>query len=282
MFHKSLLKCISNTGADASFIDPGFDLMNATYTLSKKPSSATLSDTAKTSLSRLKKKFNSSNEKLSLHLKSKLKSTMKPRKHHKQKSPPTSDLANASILTFNSSNLMSSTAINATNPRSLYSISVSEFYSENSDESDDDDFDSDISLEDTYSEETLRFASGEPGGDSFQDASFDSLDSQGDLAERTIAEFNPTISSSRYETSVCSRCERARAVSMSQSQRRSLGAFLPGQTSSRIVLVSSEETGPDVSGIYVSRGVDCDDSSYFSFERKMNNTVFSSTMITSL
>jgi hypothetical protein len=281
MFHKSLLKCISNTGADASFIDPGFDLMNATYTLSKKPSSATLSDTAKTSLSRLKKKFNSSNEKLSLHLKSKLKSTMKPRKHHKQKSPPTSDLANASILTFNSSNLMSSTAINATNPRSLYSISVSEFYSENSDESDDD-YDSDISLEDTYSEETLRFAS----NGSFQDASFDSLDSQDDLAERTIAEFNqfnPTISSSRYETtSVCSRCERARGVSRRQSQRRSLGAFLPGQTSSRIVLVSSEEVGPDVSGIYVSRGVDCDDSSYFSFERKMNNTVFSSTMITSL
>jgi len=165
---------------------------------------------------------------------------------------------------------MSSTAINTTtrtNLDSLYSISISEFYSENSDESDDD-YDSDMSFEDTYLEQTLRYIN----NDSFQDASLDSMDSQ---EETTIAEFNPTISSSRYETSVCSRCVK----------RRSLGTFLPEQTSSRIVLVTSdvmEVTDPNLSKIYVKNGYDFDDSNYFSFEKNMNKTVFSSTMITSL
>ena len=87
--------------------------------------------------------------------------------------------------------------------------------------------------------------------------------------------FNPTISSSRYGASACSRC-----------RFRSLGGrFLPGQTSSRGVLLvsSSSSKGPEgemMMGVDVS-GI-CDDSNYFSFEKNVNNTVFSSTMITSL
>ena len=169
---------------------------------------------------------------------------------------------------------MYSMANNSTIMSSVYN-SFNGFYSENSDVSDDeDDCDSDNSFSDEmdytrkYFEETLKYNvdidsanSSLSSIESFELSYSDSSESIENNSE--LSKFNPLISSSRCEKSVTSCIECKPSL---YKERRSLGSFLPAQTSSRIVLIQS----PEVSRIQ-------HDSAYFSNENSTHN-VFSSTL----
>lgn len=290
MFHKNLFNCISNASAsENSFIEPAS--FNITITL-KSDESCGAEQTKVFSFNKLKKKFNSSNEKLSHRFKSKLKRASKSSRktlEDKEKKRGNSSMQCKQNETIKfDSNILSSTVISK-NRASLYSMannstilasvynSFNGFYSENSDVSDDeDDCDSDNSFCDDFDytrkqfEETLKYnmdidsansslSSIESLELSYSD-SCESIESNNDL---TSSKFNPLVSSSRYETSSVN----LSCIDCKKQQRRSLGSFLPAQTSSRIVLTES----PQVSRIQ-------HDSAYFSNENSANN-VFSSTLI---
>ena len=293
MFHRRLFTCISSNAAEASFTEKPTAPPNTTATSTNPKCSRTTSYTHPGGepttflLSKLKKKFNSSNERLSHHLKSKLRS-----KTSKKQCPPKLTKAKAAAhhtmsmcsVDFNATAVMSSTVCHAT--------SFSGFYSENSDVSDDESdmsFDeSDMSFEQTLKHVSLRHSHNN-NNNSDIDSSFssvESLDMSGfevsfvSVIENSLyagngqVRFNPLVSSSRCDTSVrstgcCSDHKRGK--------RRSLATFLPVQTSSRVVL--SQE--PDLSKIL-------SESTCSSYELDRitaachDNNVFSSTLITSV
>lgn len=293
MFHRGLFKCISSS-TDASFMEKsGYDMSNITISVDQ-------SKQQTFSLSKLKKKFNSSNEKISHHLKSKLKAKTKKatqKMSNQKKVQQLQQLQNMSAISavnFNSSNIMSSTVCSSSTRYStnLYShcsgsqqsLNFSGFYSENSDMSDDE---SDVSFEDDpeltrkYFETTLKHRSVDDESDI--DSSFSSIESF-DVSEVEESfqsqKFNPLISSSRCDTSirsVCCGCNQAPAIEPLRKKRRSLASFHPVQTSSRVVLTEC----PEVSKILSQSNYSI--STEFNNVRINNaNNVFSSTMITSV
>lgn len=292
MFHRGLFKCITSN-AEASFMEKsGYDMSNITISVDQSKQQAF-------SLSKLKKKFNSSNEKISHHLKSKLKAktkkTTKKMSNQKkvQKLQQLQNMSAISAVNFNNSNIMSSTVCSSSTRYStnLYShisgsqqsLNFSGFYSKNSDMSDDESdvsFDDDPELTRKYFETTLKHRSVDDESDI--DSSFSSIESF-DLSEVESFQsqkFNPLISSSRWDTSIrsaCSGCDQAPAIEPLRRKKRSLASFHPVQTSSRVVLNEC----PEVSKI-LSQSNYSISTEYNNVRINNANNVFSSTMITSV
>ena len=275
MFHINLFKCIKSNDNDQSIAEPSVEVASFSITLKEEQDTM-----QRFSLGQLKKKFNSSNERLSHHLRSKLKRKSKKKLTSlvsKEKfAAKISNLKQlkASKSTRFDSNVMSSTVCNtgdlSLRNESVYAINLSHsgFYSENSDISDDSDVEMD---EDNFGSVTLKHDYYE---ESLHDSSLSSLDSL-DCSSDSSMRFDPLTSSSKCDISLssCVDCGNTKPKSMRKE-------FMPMQTSSRKSLLCAEMSHFNDSSIQVSNiSGDLIDSNYFSYDCSSNKNVFSSTLI---